>query len=290
MKMVEDLIEVKQLPIIKEQLKKVSKEIDEKVEKATSLICTEENKQTVKSVRSDMKKELEEFETKRKAIKEQILEPYNEFNKIYEEYISNKYKSADKTLKDKIDNIEKEQKKKLEDEARRYFEEYKASKNIDFITFEKMNLKIGVSDNPTKLKKQIVAFIDKIEEELNIIETQEHKAEILVEYKQTLNVSNAITTVVNRFKAIEEEKKKDLKEKIIEQMSEEADKAKGITQKDKELVKDFIDRAVERDNILKAPIEEKQEEILTVSFKVKGTRTKLRLLKEFLQNGGYDYE
>jgi len=153
-----------------------------------------------------------------------------------------------------------------------------------------MNLKIGVSDNPTKLKKQIVAFIDKIEEELNIIETQEHKAEILVEYKQTLNVSNAITTVVNRFKAIEEEKKKDLKEKIIEQMSEEADKAKGITQKDKELVKDFIDRAVERDNILKAPIEEKQEEILTVSFKVKGTRTKLRLLKEFLQNGGYDYE
>ena len=55
-------------------------------------------------------------------------------------------------------------------------------------------------------------FIDKIADDLNLIDTQEHKAEILVEYKQSLNVSNAITTVNNRFKAIEEEKAKQEKE------------------------------------------------------------------------------
>ena len=58
------------------------------------------------------------------------------------------------------------------------------------------------------LKEQAKAFVDKIADDLNLIETQEHKAEILVEYKQTLNVSQAITTVTNRFKDIEEEKKK----------------------------------------------------------------------------------
>ena len=42
---------------------------------------------------------------------------------------------------------------------------------------------------------------------------------------------------------------------------------------------------------LQAPvIEEKQEEILTLRFAVRGTRTKLRELKQFLENGGYDYE
>ena len=63
------------------------------------------------------------------------------------------------------------------------------------------------------LKEQAKQFIDKIVDDLKLIETQEHKAEILVEYKQTLNVAQAITTVTNRFKAIEEEKKKIEQEK-----------------------------------------------------------------------------
>ena len=41
---------------------------------------------------------------------------------------------------------------------------------------------------------------------------------------------------------------------------------------------------------LPAPVAEEQEEILTLKFTVKGTRTKLRALKEFLINGGYEYE
>lgn len=40
----QDLIVIEQLPIIKEQLKKVSEEIDIKVENAKKLVCTEENK------------------------------------------------------------------------------------------------------------------------------------------------------------------------------------------------------------------------------------------------------
>lgn len=277
----QDLIVVKQLPIIQEQLKQLSEEIDKKVENAKRLICTEENKQTVKQVRTSMSKEFEELENQRKKVKEQVLAPYMQFEEVYKQYVSDKYKSADLELKNKITAIEIEQKKKLEDEARRYFEEYKESKNIDFIMFEKIGLKIGVSDNTTKLKKQIKTFIDQKVDDLNLIETQEHKAEILVEYKQSLNVSQAITTVTNRFKAIEEEKKRQeeqekLKKEIIE-IAKESDK--------------YIEKAETKTEILQAPtVEEKQEDILTVNFKVKGTRTKLKALKEFLENGGYDYE
>ena len=64
-----DLIIIEQLPVIKEQLKKVSEEIDIKVENAKKLVCTEENKQSIKKIRTEMNKELQEFETQRKMLK-----------------------------------------------------------------------------------------------------------------------------------------------------------------------------------------------------------------------------
>lgn len=276
----QELIVVKQLPVIEEQLKALSEEIDKKVENAKSLICTEENKQAIKQIRTSLNKEFEELETQRKDVKEKVLAPYNRFETVYKECVSEKYKSADKALKEKIDSIEIEQKKKLEEEARAYFTEYIESKKIDFITFEQIGLKIGVSDNPTKLKKQIIAFVDKIIDDLNLIETQEHKAEILVEYKQSLNVSQAITTVTNRFKAIEEEKKKQEQKVVHIEMSQNHE----ISNRSYKQLEDIFNKSLEQ------PKEEVKEEILTLKFTVRGSKPKLKALKEFLENGGYDYE
>ena len=49
--MIKDLIEVKQLPVIEEQLRSVSTVIDERVKNATSLVCTEESVKTIKEIR-----------------------------------------------------------------------------------------------------------------------------------------------------------------------------------------------------------------------------------------------
>ena len=42
--------------------------------------------------------------------------------------------------------------------------------------------------------------------------------------------------------------------------------------------------------VIEAPKVIEQEEILTLKFKVRWTRSKLRELKRFLEDGGYDYE
>ena len=267
----QELIVVKQLPIIQEQLKTLSTEIDKKVENAKSLICTEETVKEIKQVRADLNKEFKELETQRKLVKEQVLAPYMQFEEIYKQCVSDKYKNADIELKNKVDSVENELKIKKEQEIKDYFEEYKTLKNIDFITYEQARINVTLSVSMKSLKEQAKMFIDKVVDDLNLIETQEYKTEILVEYKQTLNVSNAITIVTNRFKAIEEEKKKQ------EEFIKEASKA-------------VIIPADEMQKILQAPIEEKQEEILTLKFTVKATKTKLKELKEFLVNGGYDYE
>lgn len=284
-----ELIVVKQLPIIQEQLKQLSTEIEQKVENAKSLVCTEETVKEVKQVRADLNKEFKDLETQRKLVKEQVLAPYMQFEEVYKQYVSDKYKNADIELKNKVDSVENELKTKKEQEIKYYFEEYKTANNIDFITYEQARINVTLSASMKSLKEQAKAFIDKTVEDLNLIETQEHKAEILVEYKQTLNVSNAITTITNRFKAIEEEKRR--QEEIAKRTFDAAFNEKEITQEDKKMVNGFINRAVERDTVLQAPtIEEKKEEILTLNFTVKGTRTKLKELKEFLESGGYDYE
>lgn len=272
----QELIVVKQLPQIEEHLKELSLDVDKKVENVKNLVCTEENVTTIKQIRASLNKEFKEVEQQRKIVKEQILAPYMQFEEIYKTYISDKYKSADNDLKVKIDSIENELKAKKEQEVKDYFEEYKTANNIDFITYEQTKINTTLSASMKSLKEQAKQFIDKIVDDLKLIETQEHKTEILVEYKQTLNVSQAITSVTNRFKAIEEEKKK------IEQ--------------EKELQKFVVDTAKESDKyseqiILNSPsVEEKIEEILTLKFTVRGTRTKLRELKQFLESGGYDYE
>lgn len=272
----QELIVVKQLPQIEEHLKELSLDVDKKVENAKNLVCTEENVTTIKQIRASLNKEFKEVEQQRKIVKEQILAPYMQFEEIYKIYISDKYKSADNDLKVKIDSIENELKAKKEQEVKDYFEEYKTANNIDFITYEQTKINTTLSASMKSLKEQAKQFIDKIVDDLKLIETQEHKTEILVEYKQTLNVSQAITSVTNRFKAIEEEKKK------IEQ--------------EKELQEFVVDTAKESDKyseqiILNAPsIEEKTEETLTLKFTVRGTRTKLKELKQFLESGGYDYE
>lgn len=288
----QDLIVVKQLPQIEEHLKELSLDVDKKVENAKNLVCTEENVTTIKQIRASLNKEFKEVENQRKIVKEQILAPYMQFEEIYKMYISDKYKSADNDLKVKIDSTENELKNIKEQEIKDYFEEYKKANNIDFVAYSQARINVTLSASRKSLKEQAKQFIDKIVDDLKLIDTQEHKTEILVEYKQSLNVSQAITSVTNRFKAIEEEKKRqeELKRKQLEEAQRRADESiRAQTEATRQALENFIPKTEE--TILQAPvIEEKQEEILTLRFTVKGTRTKLRELKQFLENGGYDYE
>jgi hypothetical protein len=277
--MIKDLIEVKQLPVIEEQLRSVSTVIDERVKNATSLVCTEESVKTIKEIRAELNKDYKEFESKRKLVKEQVLKPYNDFENVYKECISDKFRNADVILKGKIYNVENELKSKKEKEIKEYFEEYKTANNIGFITYGQARINVTLSASMKSLKEQAKQFIDKIVDDLKLIETQEHKTEILVEYKQTLNVSQAITSVTNRFKAIEEEKKRQEQKVVHIEMNENHE----ITQKSYEQLENAFNKPLEQPK-------EENEEILTLKFTVRGTRTKLRELKQFLESGGYDYE
>ncbi len=238
--------------------------------------------ETIKEAK-DEKTKVNKFKKQVSDYRKNIIAEYNKPIKAFEDTAKETERLLTETyntINQQVANYENKQKEIKEQEIKDYFEEYRKANNIDFITYEQVKINVTLSASMKSLKEQAKSFIDKIADDLKLIETQEHKVEILVEYKQTLNVSQAITMVTNRFKAIEEEKK--IQEQKVVHI--EMNKAHEITQKSYEQLESVFNKPLEQ------PKEEKKEEILTLKFTVRGTRTKLRELKQFLENGGYDYE
>lgn len=271
-----EIIVVKQLPVIEQQLAQIKAKVTERVSAVKKLICTEETVKEIKKARTELNAEFKAWEDKRKEVKTAVMSPYEQFEAVYKDCISDSYKAADKDLKQKIDEVEQELKNKKAAEVKSYFEEYLASKEIAFVTYEQAGINVTLSASLKSLKEQAKNFIDRIVSDLALIETfTDLKAEILVEYKKSLNVSDAITGVKARAKAVQEEQAR--QEAETEKRAAEAQRVEAI--------KAAAPEAVE------APAEVQQEEPkLTLRFTVKATRSKLRELKKFLDEGGYTYE
>lgn len=269
-----NLIVVKQLPVIEERLKSISEEIDKKIVFADSLVCSEETVKQVKAIRAELNKESSALEDQRKAVKTAVMEPYNQFEAVYKQYVSDKYLAADKRLKQRIDDVEGEIKRQKYEEVKTYFDEYRLRLGVDFVNMDTWNPNVTLTATLKKLKEEAKAYIDRIAGDLALIETQEHKTEILVEYRRSLNVSQAITAVTERHKAMEAERAR-----RVEMEARKAAEAEVVAK---------VEAAAP------APLEppkavQEDDPVLTLAFRVTGTKSKLRELKKFLDDGGYEY-
>ncbi|WP_304508951.1 DUF1351 domain-containing protein [Anaerotignum sp.] len=283
----QDLIVVEQLPIIKERLKSLSDEIDTKVNSALALPCTEDNIKAVKAARAELNKKYNELEEQRKTVKNVIMAPYDNFLNVYKACVSDKLTVADATLKKRIGEVEGELKTQKETEVKAYFDEYLCSKNIDFVYFKDAKINVTLSASVKSLKEQAQQFIDRIADDLALIDTQEFKEEILVEYKNNLNCSQSITAVVARHKAIEEQKARQAEIEAKRQaQAEAAKKVENVASTPLEPPKQAVSAPEPRpQESEKAP-----DPVRTLSFKVTAPISKLKELKAFLVEGGYKYE
>ena len=290
----ENIITVQQLPVIVyERLESVGQEIDKRIA-ALDLdkqLVTEDTKKAVKDTRAMLNKELKDFEEQRKRIKEQVIAPYEAFEKAYNSFIKVKYETADGILKVKIDEFDKRLKADKEARIRAYFKELCQVNNIDFLPFERLGLKIGLSDSDKSLKDIVNTSIDNVVKSLEFIESltdpDEYKAEILTEYKQTLDVTTAIRNAQYRKKQREAELARIEAQKArAEQARLEAEaKAKEVAplQAPEELPTPAIQEAPAPPQ--EVPASAPQEEIpdlVVTNFTVQGTMEQLRALKAYI--------
>ena len=221
----QDLIVINQLPVISEQLDKVKAEIQRRTAFADTVTVSEENRQEIKKMRAAMNAEKSRLDDVYKTAIEKVIAPIQAVQDKYKDCVG-LYTKANSQLKAKIDVIEDGLKLAKENSVKEYFEELVTAKNIDFISFEQLGLKITLSVSEKKLKEQVNNIVERVATDLKAIEIQENKEEILVEYKKSLNVSEAVSIVDARHKAIQAEKER--KAKQAEQRARELAAAKAV--------------------------------------------------------------
>ena len=247
-----EVITLKQLPIIEQTLDAISQQIDYDIEQSKKMVSSNPDKTTshLKKIRAKLKKDFNLIEEQRKAVKSEIMRPYLEFENLYKEKISDKYKEADKYFKDQIDEIENEVKAEKISKINDYFNDLSISKGIAGIYFEDLNINVNLSGSLKSYYEQVKEKVESISndfEAINALNLEENeKIELLIEYKKTFDLSATILK--------------------LEQKKQEIEKLKGESETKKE-------------EVLEAP---EDDEVFTMTFTVKGSKKKLKALKEYL--------
>lgn len=285
---IEDAIILKQLPIIEDRIMELRGTVEKRVQQACSLVCTESTYKEIKRVRAELNKEFNALEKQRKAVKNAILEPYMRFEGIYKGCVATPYQQADKQLAERIRSVTDGLLAEKANAVLEYFVEYRASKGLDFPEFQRVNIKITMSDSLKKLKDQAKEIIDHVAADVEAIRSMDYADEILVEYKKDFMLNAAVYQVVERHKAIEAEQAAEVIRREQAALQEQA--AENVRMEAEEQQEVILQGPAVKPNKEHDGYEESEAATYTTAFRVIGTLDQLKALKQFLVEGGYIYE
>lgn len=276
---VNEIVKIEQMPKVFSQLEKIGDIIKKKTSDLDKLECTEANKQEVKSRRTEINNTLALLEAKKKEIKNKLLEPYNVFEEKYNKECKEKLQNASSILTQKINSIEIQQKLEKEQELREFADEYFSHYMIkDVVKFEDIGLNITLSASIKSLKEQTKAFCERISNDLKLIDLEEYKDEIVIEYLKNLDFAKSKMLVVERHRQLEEIKKREEELKAQQEQEQEV-----------------VEKVEEVEEEIKPPVEiidveaQEVEEVFTATFTVKTTKAKLKALKNFMESEEIEY-
>jgi len=284
---VNEIVEIKQLPEIYQQLDKVNKIVVDKTKDIEEILQElsklseeeqEEKKQDIKKYRTYLNSMKTDLENKRKEIKKAIQKPYDEFESIYKDKALNVLDEGIDKLSSAIGDIETKQLQKKYDELILFFDEYEIFYHIEnIVSFDDLPIKINLSTSLESLKKQIIAFCEKVSNDMIAISSEEFRDEILLEYQNNgFDYTKAKITIINKHEMLE--KIKQQQEQVQVEIQQETTVVENVN------------------TLCSVPIEIKEEEptengeIIEVSFIIKTTKDKIIKLKDYLKEMEIDYE
>jgi hypothetical protein len=273
---INEIIVIEQLPQLFYKLEKVGEYLDEELSSIKDIVVSEESKQEVKKVRTNINNILKQFEDKRKEVKAKCLEEYNLFEEKYEQEVKGKLTTASEELKVKIDLIEVKQVEEKTCNVFDFIEEHLKANHLENVINSTQvkdfaGLKINLSTSEKSLKENALAFIERVANEVKLIEMEETPSNLLYEYKQNgFDLTKAKLTLIERQKQIEElAKQRDVVQEVIVEEQK-------------------VEEIVETITAPKEVIEE--DEMLECQFKVKGTLEQIKAIKNFLNELGVEYK
>lgn len=240
-----------------------------------NLEATEENKGEIKKLRTKLKNEFNEYERARKEIKNLINNPYDDFLKEYAP-LENLLKNADNLLKDKVDEVENLQKEQKKNNVIIYFNDLKVllndtikdiGFNLDFLSFNKLDLNINMTITETALQKQIKSTLERVCDELRVIAGNNQKARLYTKYITHLDLTRATLELQNELRQ---------EELIINNTSP------NVKEND---VK--VDVELKENKVDESPI---VEEIVELFFRIEDTKRNIEKVRQFMLENNINYK
>ena len=277
----DDLIVVKQLPVIVEHLRTPKERWEQRALDAEAMVCTEETIQAVKAFRTEMRKEFDEVEALRKEAKQAVMDPYNRFEAVYKECITTAFQRADHACSSKVFEVENDMKLRCEEGLRDYFAELCAVHHLDWLAYDRAGIKVDMAfakaKTPKKLREQLASFVAGVAQGVDRISSLDDAEEIMVEFQRSLDAADAICTVRERRRRIEAQKSEQEARRAAQE--QEATMVQRV-------------EALAPPVVLETPPEKDPNEIIhRLTFVcVNATRAQLRRVREFLNREGIQYE
>lgn len=267
-----DLISVESALSLSEQFDNLREPLESRIAELLAMECTEETRKTVKEERAVLRKTRQEFADAVAGVEKQVLRPWALVKNKAKDLLE-KMDDADGQLKKKIDSVESGIKRQTEEEIRAYFDEKRQALELgEWCAYEGARITVLLSSSMKKLMGQVDDFLTGVSGDIKLLQTMEDAAECIAEYKiNGYSVAGAVQTVRKRHEQIA----------AAEADCRTQDKPEPV-QKPQEPAAD----ALTAPKVLPLSTEEHElkpaESVYTMSFRVSGTRSQLKALKQFI--------
>ena len=267
-----------QPPVISENLVDLQTRVNAIEEMVSQLPKEPDSLPQVKKARADLRKYFDSLEDQRKAVKAAVMAPYNDAEAKYKALVSGPIQQADRLCKEFVDGVESSMKRECEAGLRDYFDELRTANHVEFLKFEKAGVVVDMASakqkTPKKLREQLVQFVSRVASDVDRIAEMDDAEEIMVEYQKTLNVADAIGTVLNRHRCIQAQREAAQVREAVKAAEVEVVRKVNAVAPPIQVQTDLLDEIIDR-----------------CPFTVIGaTRRQLRKLREFLKQEGICYE
>lgn len=271
------LIRIDQLPAVEEFFSSMYEPVSLRINEILSAECTEETRKEAEIARAEVRKFKADIKSALKKAEAQLYEPWE---KVLEKAsnLTNLCDKADVELKNRIDSVKNVLKKEKEDALREYHAEKCAGLGIDWLTYEMIAPPIRLNDTLSALRKLIDKTTERVASDVSALLTMSDSAEIMAEYKSTLDLSASVRIVQARRERTTEEAKRieEYTKRVETERAESVQKASQTAKASSEHLS-----APTAKSSTEEPTTS-QEKRYNMTFTVTGTIDQLKALKRFI--------
>lgn len=179
---------------IKWNHEEIKKEVSEKVSYYANLVYTEDQIKEAKADRAKLNKFVQALESKRKEIKKQCMQPYEDFEKKMKE-ITGIVNESIKAIDDQVKGYEEQKKQEKQDQIKAFFQSMPKIEGFEELKLSQIwdNRWLNASVSLKKVQDEISTICGEVKESIDMLSNlPEFGFEAVQVYKTTLDVAKAV--------------------------------------------------------------------------------------------------